>query len=158
MILNKRPDARFLVVGPTDPEKSDAITPAWAQQRYGLAKEVVFAGVQFEMPIIYAVMDVFALPTHRDSWPRSPMEAAAMELPIVVSDLPGVVPLVEQGVTGYIAPIGDSARLASLVLEIVASPDRAREMGKAGRQLTEARFDEHKVFQRVNEIYRALFS
>ena len=86
------------------------------------------------------------------------MEAAAMELPIVVSDLPGVVPLVEQGVTGYIAPIGDSARLASLVLEIVASPDRAREMGKAGRQLTEARFDEHKVFQRVNEIYRALFS
>lgn len=158
MILNKRPDARFLVVGSIDYEKPDAITPEWVQQRYELTKEAVFAGVQFEMPITYAVMDVFVLPTHRDSWPRSPMEAAAMELPVVVSDLPGVAPLVEQSVTGYIARVGDSAMLASLVLEIVASTDSARKMGKAGRQLAEARFDEQKVFQRVEGIYRARLS
>jgi len=157
-ILGQRPDARFLVVGPSDDEKPDAITPAWVQQQYGLANEVLFAGVQFEMPIIYAVMDVFVLPTHRDSWPRSPMEAAAMELPVVVSDLPGVAPMVEQGVTGYAVPIGDSAQLASAILELIKSPQKARQMGEAGRRLAEARFDEQKVFRRVEDVYRALLS
>ena len=79
-----------------------------------------------------------------------------MELPIVVSDLPGVAPLVEKGVTGYIVPVGDSARFASAVLKIIESPGKAREMGKAGRQLVEKRFNERKVFQRVDEIYQTL--
>jgi glycosyltransferase involved in cell wall biosynthesis len=156
MILKVKPDTRFLVVGPDDPEKHDAITPAWVQERYGLSKEIVFAGVQYEMPITYAAMDVFTLPTHRDSWPRSPMEAAAMGLPAVVSNLPGVAPMVEQGKTGYAVPVGDSARLASAVLEIIGNRDSAREMGDNARHFAETRYDEQKVFQRVEDIYGSI--
>ncbi|MDA8174105.1 MAG: glycosyltransferase family 4 protein [Nitrospiraceae bacterium] len=154
MILKQRPDVRFLAVGPVDYEKKDAITPEWVRQKYGLNEEIAFAGVRLDMPAVYAAMDAFVLPTHRDSWPRSPMEAAAMELPVVLSDLPGVAPMVTHGSTGYTVPVGNSSRLADAVLQIIQNPGEARAMGLAGRRLAEARFDERKVFRRVADNYR----
>jgi len=84
------------------------------------------------------------------------MEAAAMGLPAVVSNLPGVAPMVEQGKTGYAVPVGDSARLASAVLEIIGNRDSAREMGDNARHFAETRYDEQKVFQRVEDIYGSI--
>ena len=73
------PEVRFLIVGPLDHEKTDALTPAIAHE-YGLAEVCIFTGlVEPEaMPALYALMDVFVLPSHRESFPRSPMEASAM--------------------------------------------------------------------------------
>ncbi|MDA8156392.1 MAG: glycosyltransferase family 4 protein [Actinomycetota bacterium] len=154
MILKQRPDARFLAVGPVDYEKNDAITPEWVRKKYGLHKEIAFAGVQLDMPAVYAAMDVFVLPTHRDSWPRAPMEAAAMELPVVLSDLPGVAPMVMHGSSGYKVPVGNPLRLSEAVLQIIQNPGGAKAMGLAGRRLAEERFDERKVFRRVADNYR----
>ena len=74
------PDARFLIVGPMDEEKADALTPASANE-YGLSDACIFTGMRNDMPDLYAMMDVFVLPSHREGFPRSPMEASAMGVP-----------------------------------------------------------------------------
>src|SRR5690606_10516281 len=95
----KIPNVRLLIVGPLDSEKKDALTVDVAK-RYGLEDACVFTGMRQDMPELYALMDVFVLPSHREGFPRSPMEASAMSVPSVVTDIRGCRETVLEGETG----------------------------------------------------------
>lgn len=149
------PAARFLFVGPLDHDKPDALTPDMAHT-YGVAEACVFAGMRTDMPELYALMDVFVLPSHRESFPRSPMEAAAMAVPCVATDIPGCREAVEDGVNGLLVPPGDAQALARAIVQLLADGALARRLGQAGRRLAEERFDERLVFARVKAEYARL--
>ncbi len=149
------PGIRFLFVGPLDRDKADALTPDVAVE-YGLDEACVFTGMRQEMPEMYALMDVLAFPSHRESLPRTPMEAAAMGVPCVASDIAGCREAVEDGVNGWLVPRGDARALAAKILELLQDPEAARSMGQAGRRLALERFDERLVFQRVAAEYTRL--
>ena len=89
---------RFVIVGPTDDDKSDAIAPDTfeAARRDG----VVFTGQRTDMPECYAASDVFVTASWREGFPRSAMEAAAMGLPTVGTDIRGNRQVVADGETG----------------------------------------------------------
>ncbi len=156
-VIEAIPQAQLLIVGPYDEEKPDALRPDVAA-RYGIADQCYFLGMRQDMPELYALMDVLALPSYREGFPRSPMEAAAMCVPAVVTDIRGCRETVEQGVNGLLFPVGDSDALAAALLEILRDPDRATAMGAAGRAMAEERFDEQKVFERVLQEYERLLS
>jgi glycosyltransferase involved in cell wall biosynthesis len=103
-------------------------------------------------------MDVLVLPSYREGFPRAPMEASAMGVPAVVTDIRGCREAVEHGVNGLLFPVGDSEALADAVLELLRNHERRRTMGAAGRKMAEERFDEQKVFDRVLEAYERLLS
>ncbi len=149
------PDVRLLIVGETDSHKSDAVSPAIAV-RHGVDDICVFAGWRQEVPETYALMDVLALPSYREGFPRSPMEASAMGIPSVVTDIRGCREAVEDGVNGLLVPPGDPDALAEALLKTVADRELAATMGAAGRSLARARFDEREVFARVKLQYRRL--
>jgi glycosyltransferase involved in cell wall biosynthesis len=155
IVRRQVPAARFLLVGPIDHDKPDALTPRVAGE-YGLEGACLFAGMRHDMPEIYALMDVFAFPSHRESFPRAPMEAAAMGLPCVASDIAGCREAVEAGVNGLLVPRGDTAALAGAILDLLHDRDRARRLGQAGRRLASERFDERLVFARVEAEYARL--
>jgi glycosyltransferase involved in cell wall biosynthesis len=69
---------RFVVVGPTDPDKSDAIEPGVFDR--AAADGVVLTGTRTDMPECYAAADIFVTASWREGFPRSAMEAAAMGL------------------------------------------------------------------------------
>jgi glycosyltransferase involved in cell wall biosynthesis len=108
------------------------------------------------MPEIYALMDVFVLPSHRESFPRSPMEAAAMRVPCVASNIPGCREVVENNVNGLLVPPGDAPALADAIVDILTHGERARKMGEEGRRIAVTRFDERAVFEKVLEGYERL--
>ena len=151
------PRIRFLIVGPIDEEKPDALTPEIAR-RYGLEEHCLFTGLYppERMPELYALMDLFVLPSHRESLPRSPMEAAAMAVPCVVTDIPGCRETVEAGRNGLLTPLGDVPALARAMLALLTDPDRAQRMGREGRRIAVERFDERLVFDRVLAEYARL--
>jgi glycosyltransferase involved in cell wall biosynthesis len=101
LVLDRFPDARFLHVGSLDAEKADGITPDLARER-GLAGACIFTGVRQDMPELYAAMDVFVLPSHREGFPRAPMEASAMKVPCVVTDVRGCRQAVSEGRNGLL--------------------------------------------------------
>jgi glycosyltransferase involved in cell wall biosynthesis len=149
------PDAQFLIIGPYDDEKPDALRPDVAD-RYGLADRCRFLGMRQDMPELYALMDVLVLPSYREGFPRAPMEASAMGVPAVVTDIRGCREAVDPGVNGLLFPPGDSNALADALIELLRDDERRVAMGAAGRAMAEERFDEQKVFERVLEEYERL--
>ncbi|MCS7289450.1 MAG: glycosyltransferase family 4 protein [Roseiflexus sp.] len=145
----------LLVVGGVDREKADALTPDDIQAAAGTAP-CVFAGIRQDMPEMYALMDVFALPSYREGFPRAPMEASAMGVPCVVTNVRGCREAVEHGRNGLLTPLRDVDALADALARLLQDADLRAAMGAAGRRIARERFDEQQVFQRVIGAYRHL--
>jgi L-malate glycosyltransferase len=72
----------------------------------------------------------------------------------VTTDAGGVSELVDDGVNGYVVPRDDPAAMAAAVLRVLTEPGKAKQMGRAGRQLAEARFDLRASVRRLEALYR----
>ena len=149
------PKVQFLIVGPYDEEKPDALRPDVAE-RYGVSDRCRFLGMRQDMPELYALMDVLVLPSYREGFPRAPMEASAMGVPAVVTDIRGCREAVDPGVNGLLFPVGNADALARSLIELLSDDERRSRMGAAGRAMAEERFDEQKVFERVLNEYQRL--
>ena len=102
-------------------------------------------------------MDVFVLPSHREGFPRAPMEAAAMGKPVIATNIRGCRETVDDGVTGMLVPLKDAASLArAMASAIDDGQERRRRYGAAGLALARERFDERLVFARVAACYQRL--
>ncbi len=87
--------------------------------------------------------DCVVLPSYREGIPRSLLEAAAMEIPVVATDVPGCRDVVEDGVTGFLVKVKETVGLTKAMDRIMKlSASQRREMGKRGRA---------KVIQEYNE-------
>lgn len=155
LVRQQIPDVRFLFIGPVDTHKSDAITPDTANE-YGVGDICHFLGLRHDMPQLYALMDVFVLPSHREGFPRAPMEAGAMGVPAVVTAIRGCRETVEHGRNGLLVPLGDVRALTGAIVELLTDREKAHRMGAAGRRRALHRFDERCVFERVKAEYARL--
>lgn len=149
------PAVRFVVVGPIDSAKPDAISDADAQ-RIGVADLLTFTGMREDVEALYPLMDVFVLPSHREGFPRAPMEASAMGVPCIVTDIRGCREVVEHGRNGLLVPLGDVNALAEAIIDLLEDTEKAQRMGREGRKIAEERFDERIVFAKVKAEYRRL--
>jgi glycosyltransferase involved in cell wall biosynthesis len=154
-VVEALPTAQFLIVGPYDEEKPDALRPDVAE-RYGVAANCRFVGMRNDMPELYALMDVLVLPSYREGFPRAPMEASAMGVPTMVTDIRGCREAVDHGENGVLFPVGNADVLAQSLIELLGDDERRAQMGGAGRRIAEDRFDEQKVFDRVLSEYERL--
>lgn len=155
LVREKVPDVHFLFIGPVDTHKPDALTPDTAQE-YGIADICHFLGMRQDMPELYALMDVFFLPSHREGFPRAPMEASAMKVPCVVTNIRGCREAVEHGRNGLLVPVGNVQALADAIIELLTDEEKARRMGEEGRRMALERFDERVVFNKVKAEYARL--
>jgi glycosyltransferase involved in cell wall biosynthesis len=155
IVVRHIPAVRLLLVGPFDTEKPDAVNPMIARD-YGLSDICVFTGIRQDMADLYALMNVLVLPSHREGFPRAPMEASAMGVPAVVTDIRGCREAVEHDRNGLIVHLHDSQALAEAIIELLADPKRTSRMGNAGRQMALERFDERILFDKVQAEYRRL--
>ena len=152
IILREVPLARVLIIGPMDLEKRDALRPEIARD-YGVQDSFVFTGMRKDMPELYSLMDVFVLPSHREGFPRAPMEASAMGVPCIVTNIRGCRETVETGRNGLIVAPRDVHALADAIVELLTDRERAQKMGEEGRRIARERFDERVVFERVKAEY-----
>lgn len=152
-VIDVTGEVQFLFVGPVDYAKKDLITPEIAQE-YGIADHCIFTGHQDDMPLMYSLMDILVLPSHREGFPRSVMEASAMKIPSVVTDIRGNREVIVDGENGKIIPLQDVDALSEAILYLLAHEDIAKQMGEVGRKIAEERFDEKKVFKTVVDTYQ----
>lgn len=150
------PDVRLLIVGQLEPEKADAVVPSRLPPR--LLHGVVFAGEREQMPELYSLMTIVALPSYREGFPRVPMEASAMGIPCVVSDVRGCRQAVRPGCNGVFVRAGDVSGLAAAIRELLADPSMRRRMGELGREMARERFDQQVVFARVADEYARMLA
>jgi glycosyltransferase involved in cell wall biosynthesis len=146
------PPFRLLLVGPHDPDKSDALAPAVLDR--AAAAGAVLTGHRADVERLYAAMDLFCLPSHREGFPRAAMEAAASGLPVVATNIRGCRQVVDPGVTGALVPVRDAEALADALQTCAAEPTR-HTLGIAGRAKAITDFDEATVVARVLAAYNS---
>lgn len=144
------PPARLLLVGPHDPEKADALPESLLDG--ARAAGGILTGHREDVDRLYAAMDVFCLPSHREGFPRAAMEAAASGLPVVATDIRGCRQVVDPGVTGALVPVRDASALAAALRRSLDHDDRAAQ-GLAARAKAERDFDEDDVVRRALAAY-----
>ena len=151
-------DAVLVVVGPEEPNKEDALDPHLI--RLARTDGVVFhgEGSHEEMPALYAALDLFVLASHREGMPRSAIEASAMRLPVVATDIRGCREVVDDGETGRLVPSRDPVALAEAIGALLEDRPAADAMGAAGRERALERFDEAAVVERTLQVYRRLMA
>lgn len=154
LVRERVPEARFVFVGAFE-DKPDAIA-ADALARHGIADVAQLVGHRRDVERLYAAMDLFMLPSHREGFPRALMEAAAMGLPCVATDVRGCRQCVEPEVTGLLVPARDPAALAAALEHLLRDPAARARMGAAGRQKALREFDESRVIAAIIAAYRRL--
>jgi len=149
------PQLHFVVVGPRDPAKPDAVSQTDID-RVAREANVTFLGLRDDIEQLYAAMDIYVLASHREGFPRAAMEAAAMGLPIVATDIRGCRQVVEQGRTGLLVPVHDHTALAEAISRIATDPDLRTAMGTAARRKAVAEFDYRRQIALTLQVYKDL--
>lgn len=150
----EHPSARLVVVGPADPDKDDALTAEELAAAEAAGTRLL--GMRGDVERLYPGFDVYVLASHREGFPRSAMEAAAMGLPLVVTDIRGCRQVVEHGVNGLRVPLGDVGALAAAIAELVADPHRRARLGAASAAKARAEFDDRRIVADTLAVYREL--
>lgn len=153
-LRTKAPNVKIAVVGPEEAGKADAIdAQTLAQAR---ANGVVFAGHRDDVEAVYAALDVYVLASYREGWPRSAMEAAAMGVPVVATDIRGCRQVVSDGETGILVAVRDADALADAIATLAHDGAARRSMGEAGRAKAIRDFDQRTVIDTTLETYDRL--
>ena len=148
-------DVEFLLAGDLYPENPSSLT---LQEMEEIKKEgiVTYLGHQDDIKSLLNACDIVALPSYREGTPRILIEAAAMEKPIVATNIAGCKGLVVNGVSGLLVPVRDAGALAEAIEKLVANRSLREEFGKAGRDIVLREFDESIVIAKTFDVYREL--
>jgi glycosyltransferase involved in cell wall biosynthesis len=149
------PSLHLLLVGPWEPQDP---VPAGVRERLEADARVHLAGMDWNTPPLYAAMDVVALPTYREGFPNVPLEAAAMELPVVATRVSGCVDAVAEGVTGMLVPARDAEALAATLRRYLGDAELRSCHGAAGRERVLREFRQEVIWEAMFGEYCRLLS
>ncbi len=141
------PNVVFKIVGELGYDNKTAVKKEEIEEWQNF-KQFEYLGKSDDMAAIYKDSDVMVLPSYREGLSRSLIEACAMGLPIVTTNVPGCKDVVENNVNGYLCEPKNSFDLTQKIAQLLdASEEKRLVMGANGRRIAEERFDEQLVIQ-----------
>lgn len=126
--------------------------------QYGLNDRVCFLGNRDDIPELLSASDIFVLASHREGVPRSVIEAQAMGLPAIVTDIRGCREIVVDGETGIIVKLGCPDSLATAIDKLIDDEQLRIKMGLASSKVIRQEFDESIVFDRILKAYCSIIN
>lgn len=122
---------------------SDEQLSLWAEQ-----PGIEWLGPTDSIEQLYSDVDCVVLPSYREGMPRSLLEAGAMGLPVIATNVPGCRHIVADGHNGLLCEVRDSESLGKAMLKMLSMPAADRlGMGRNGRILAAQKFDENHVVE-----------
>ncbi len=146
------PSAYLLHVGPADSSRGEGVSTQRAKD-LGIEACSRFVGHRDDIPELLAAMDVFCLPSYREGFPVSVLEASAMGLPVVVTDIRGCREAVTDDVNGLIVPPREVEPLVVALKRLRSDPSMRSRLGAGGRERARGMFDQRQAVKQVVETY-----
>ena len=147
--VQKEVPARLLMVG--DGPDRGKVEQYCREHR--ICGSITFIG---SLPLVEDVLvgaDLFLLPSESESFGLSALEAMSCQVPVIASTAGGLPEVVDDGVTGFLRPVGDVAGMAAAALRLLGDEDLRQRFGEEARRQAVARFSQDTVVGR----YRALY-
>jgi len=145
--LNKT-NFHYLIVGNGESEQKlkKAVNELMLQDK------VSFLGFRRDVPELLTASDVFILTSRREGLPRAVMEAMAVGLPIIATDVRGNRDLVKSGENGYLVHLNDIEQTAMAIEQLTNSEDLRRSMGEKSKELVK-QYDLQNILKEMERIY-----
>jgi len=149
--------ACFILIGAPDPGNPESLT--WEEiQKYAERGVVLSVGWQRDVIPWLAVTDIFVLPSYREGTPVTVLEAMAMGLPVVATDVPGCREAVIHGETGFLVPPRNVDELIQAIQKLIENPELRKQMGLAGRKRVVQYFAIEQIVEKYLDLYIELLS
>lgn len=152
ILTRKRDDVFFVIVGKGELDQE----LRQMSESMGLAEKVKFLGHFHDVRQVFEQMDIYVLSSTREGLPNTVLEAMAMEVPIVATDVDGVKEAVTADREALLVPAQDSASLAAGIEAMLDSPQLRQRFARAARERVEAEFSFTSRTRKVEDIYRQL--
>ncbi|MBS1749923.1 MAG: glycosyltransferase family 4 protein [Bacteroidetes bacterium] len=153
ILVAKYPVLRLVIAGPLIPEHP--FSARYLDQLYHDEK-VIYLGKLLDVRPVYELMDMLVLPSYREGFPNVLIEAAAMEVPVIATNIAGCRDAVMQNVSGELFEKGNVTQLTSAIGKLIDSPDLRKNYGQSGRVFVEKNFANERIWKGQLELYSSL--
>jgi L-malate glycosyltransferase len=148
--VRKKVPSKLLLIG-DGPDRSRA---EWLAVQKGIHEHVLFLGKQDRVNEKLPLADVMLLPSELESFGLAALEAMACHVVPVATRVGGIPEVIEHGVSGFMADVGDVETMARHTIDLLSDEERLRTMGKAARSVAQTRFCSSKIIPQYEEFYR----
>ena len=150
--ISDRVNAKLIMIG-DGPERMSAVGVA---RQLGITDKIKFMGTFEHIEQLIPCADLIFQPSEHESFGLTPLEAMACRVPVLGTNSGGVVEVVEHGVTGYLAEVGDIDTMALYAIEILTDEAKAAEMGRKGRERALKLFAKDAIIDQYEALYTEL--
>ncbi len=148
--VQKQVSSRLLMVG-DGPDRGKV--EQYCREHH-ICGSITFIG---SLPLVEDVLvgaDLFLLPSESESFGLSALEAMSCEVPVIASNAGGLPEVVDDGVTGFLRPVGDVDGMAAAALRLLGDEDLRRRFGQEARRQAVERFSQDAVVGRYRALYQ----
>lgn len=155
--LNKQENqqrSKLLLVGPLEQE----LDPLYPETLNEIENnpDIVSVGFQKDVRPYFAISDALVFPSYREGFPNVVMQAGAMELPSIVSDINGCNEIIIENENGVIVPVKDSESLREEMEKMISDKGYYQKLKKNARPMIEDRFEQSVIWNAILSEYRKL--
>lgn len=152
LVLKECKDVRFVLIGKGDDE------PHLIElvKNLGIEKEIIFLGYRSDMFNIYNSLDLVVQSSRTEGMPNVILEALAMELPVIATDVGGTGEVVKHAFTGILTKPGIHEELVCGILQFVKKRDAFKQMARNGKKIIETDFDINERTRKLSQIYDSI--
>lgn len=153
--LNKiYPETTLLLVGPYE-EKLDPLKESTVKA-IGEHSKIIETGYQEDVRPFFACADVLTFPSYREGFPNVVMQAGAMGLPGIVTNINGCNEIIEEGVNGTIIPVRDTESLFRAMEKMIKDKEFRKFTGNNSRKIIKDNFERKEIWKALLNEYKAL--
>ncbi|GEJ46164.1 MULTISPECIES: glycosyltransferase family 4 protein [unclassified Chryseobacterium] len=146
--------SKLLLVGPLEQEL-DPLSPDTLKE-IETNPDIISVGFQKDVRPYFAISDALVFPSYREGFPNVVMQAGAMELPSIVSDINGCNEIIVENQNGVIVPVKDSERLKEEMEKMISDRDYYESLKMNSRPMIENRFEQSVIWNAILSEYNKL--
>jgi glycosyltransferase involved in cell wall biosynthesis len=149
---NKIRDCHFVLVGdgPIRQKIEEDI------DSLGMEKFIHLVGLQSDMPAVYGSLDLVVSTSHSEAMPLAILEAMASGLPVIATNVGGVIDLIEEGQTGLLNSFDDFDGIARHIVLLMTDQSLRMRMGAGARKRIEKNFELNNIVSQTSELLKSL--
>lgn len=122
--------------------------------QFSVGNQFTFLGHREDVPEIMRALDIIAIPSFHEAIPQSGLQALAIGVPVVASDVGGIPSIIKQGETGRLVPPHDAAALAAAIREALEEKLQTQALCRAGQEFIVNHHSLDTMLDRLDAIYR----
>jgi glycosyltransferase involved in cell wall biosynthesis len=146
--------SKLLLVGPLESDLDPLLPETLAEIETN--PQIISVGFQSDVRPYFAISDALVFPSYREGFPNVVMQAGAMGLPAIVTNINGCNEIIEDFKNGYLIPVKNTEALKKAMLEFLQKDEKYGEMKSQARLMIQNRFEQKVYWEALREEYERI--